>query len=395
MTKPNRASVPLTWTSVLLGVSIALLLPGCAARAAPRTELDPEQWRAALQERGVDPDVIAYPLESDDALVLAARRYAGGTGSPTERLKRLQSALFDADVFPFEYIGRATYPAREVFARRAGNCVSFTNLFIAMGRSLGLPVRPALLLHVSELEREGDLVVVNTHMVAMLRGPRGVTVFDFAQSREGPPVGIRILDDLWLTAIFLNNLGVEDLREGKLEEARARFEQAVSLAGEFVAAYGNLGVVYRRLGQPEKAFDAYLMALRLEPRNASVLTNLAALYRAQAMEREARDVLRTISARDANAHTLMLQADQLMAEGAASNALQLYQRASRLDRGSAEPLVASARAELYLGRPRLALRALRRALSVEPEHPEARHLLSLLEKPPQFPESTKEYRLLP
>lgn len=67
-------------------------------------------------------------------------RAAAGEGTDRERLKSLQQFLFDEERFPFEYETRGTYGAQEAFRLRRGNCVSFTSLFIALGRSLGIPL---------------------------------------------------------------------------------------------------------------------------------------------------------------------------------------------------------------------------------------------------------------
>ena len=52
------------------------------------------------------------------------------------------------------------------FRSRRGNCVAFTNLFIAMSRAIGIPVRAAILRREPASEREGDLILINTHVVA-------------------------------------------------------------------------------------------------------------------------------------------------------------------------------------------------------------------------------------
>ena len=42
----------------------------------------------------------------------------------------------------------------------------------------------------------------------------GADVFDFAPSRENRLAGLRPIDDLWVSAIYFNNLGAEALLEG-------------------------------------------------------------------------------------------------------------------------------------------------------------------------------------
>jgi tetratricopeptide (TPR) repeat protein len=79
-------------------------------------------------------------------------------------------------------------------------------------------------------------------------------------------------------AVKRNNFGAELLKQGKLAEAIAELQQAVTLDPTYAAAFRNLGYALDRAGQGDEAIAAYRRALALEPRDALTLNNLGVLY---------------------------------------------------------------------------------------------------------------------
>ena len=380
----------MTWTRVSLLV-LAVLGTGCAGSridsvAVPTTE----RWKEVVAGNGtmtVSPD---YPLDVTPEMVKLAREVAG-RGKPAQKLQALQNYLFDPDRFLFEYERGGTYTAIEAFDRKRGNCVAFTMLFIALGRSAGVNVQPALLKTVHERERDGELIVVNNHVVGVYKKTKGVLLYDFARSRESAPVGMRLLDDRWITAIYLNNLGVEDLRVGRLEGARERLEMAVAMAGDFAMAFNNLGVIYRRLGDHQKALNAYVLGLNGWGATPTSLNNLVLLYQMESGFGPDRDLpLPDEVSAGETVSGIMKLGHGWMARGRAERALELYGRAARMEPGSGAPLLARARAELYLRRSGAAVSSLSRSLELEPESKAVRHLIGFLKLQPRVRDHASE-----
>jgi tetratricopeptide (TPR) repeat protein len=346
---------------------LVLALAGCASGGSDR-----QAWLREVRRLGLDPDEVIDPVTYSEEMAEVARA-AAGEGSERERLHRLQELLTDGERFPFDYEPTATYGAEETFRLRRGNCVSFTSLFVALGRALGIPLQAALLAR-GEAEREEDVVVVNTHMVAALRRPDGLTIYDFARERDRPISGLMVIDDVWLSAVYLNNWGTEKLRRGEVQEAAADLELAIRLAPGFTAAYGNLGVARRRAGDPGGALDVYRRALEIDADNPTILNNLASLYRSLGRVAEASAALRAADLADATPFLLIARGDLERAQGHLRKARRFYRRAHRTAPDLPEPLVAIARLELERGRPRAARRALDRALDRDPENAGAKRL---------------------
>lgn len=347
--------------------ALVLALSGCASSAPER-----QVWLREVRRLGLDPDRVTYPVAYTEEMARAARE-AAGEGTDRDRLHRLQQFLFDDERFPFDYEATGTYGAEEAFRLRRGNCVSFTSLFVALGRAIGIPLQAALI-HRGEAERDGNLVVVNDHMVAVLVTSGGLALYDFAQERDRPVSGLLLLDDLWLSAVYLNNRGTEKLRAGRLQEATEDLEVAIRLASGFTPPYGNLGVARRMAGDVEGALDVYRRALEIDAENPTVLNNLASLYRSLGRLEEASAALRAADLSGATPFLLITRGDLELAQGKLRKALRLYRRAHRMAPHLPEPLVAIARVELGRGRPRAARRALDGALERDPSNRAAKRL---------------------
>lgn len=359
-------------TGLLLGGSLWAV----SWAATPGFDLSPEQWDAAVRARGVDPSTIVNPL----AFTPEMRAFAEEATRPAgtyERLDLLQRKLFLKHEAPFDYDPHGTLTAQEAFETRRGNCVAFTNLFIAMARSIGIPVQPALLTRRGEVERDGDLMVVNNHVVAIYRHSQGVAVFDFFRTRQQDLVELTPIDDLWNGAIYLNNLGVRALRDGDNAGAVDMLETAVRLAPRYAALYGNLGVALRRLGDPDGALDSYILGMHIEPRNSTLRNNVYALLierAAIASPADAGGAGQTARERWA------AQAAEELAQRRIGQAIRLLRKVHRADTERPEPLLSIARCELIRGRLPAARRALEQALAIRPDHAPARHFLEALNR---------------
>jgi Flp pilus assembly protein TadD len=363
---------------LLIGLAIYTVCSCAGVREFAHPERVQQNWEHEVERHGVDPTGLINPIRYTAEMRDAARR-AAGAGSTLDKLRALQAHLFNDETFPYDYGSRMTLTAVQAFEARRGNCVSFTNLFIALSRALGVPVRAALLTHGGDVERDGELVVVNNHIVAVYEHMGGATVFDFNRSTDRQNVGLRVIDDAWITAIYLNNRGAEELLEGRPESALRYLETTIRLAPDFAAAYGNLGIVRRRLDDDGGAYEAYRKALEIDENCPSVLTNLAALYQAQGRDAEAQAALRAADRRGATPYALVIRGDFAAADGDYREAKRLYRQAARLSRDLPGPYLAIARVELLREKPDRARRALHRVLEIDPGHATARKMLEELE----------------
>jgi len=353
------------------GFLIVAMLAGAGLRSAAA---DP--WSAALTKRGVDPSLVENPIAITPEIRAAAEALSGKGGGTVDELKRIQSALFDTERFTFDYESGSTTTAAEALANRRGNCVSFTNLFIAMARSRGFRVNAGYIQPRAGGERRGDLVYIMTHVVAVYPLNDRYVVFDFYRTREEPAKSIRLLDDFELAALYVNNLAVSALSASDYTLAEARVRAVLKLAPEFAPAWGNLGVILRRRGDIPGAIDAYRRALALEPRDPAILGNLATLYTGLGREREAKAALELADLRLATPYTILARGDLEAADGRIEEALRYYRRAARIDPTIPEPHLSISRLARSAGRFDEARREAERALKLDPDNSEAKQILA-------------------
>ena len=288
-----------------------------------------EDWERAVSRLDVDPNQVVYPFHvSEEMRAWAEEKLRPfSAASPEIKLEALQQAFFDRGEFEFEYEGIRTLTAEEAFAARHGNCMSFTSLFIALSRSLGLPTFLVSVKRQPGIERDDDLVVVNRHVVAGYRSPNKIYIYDFYVNTTAPYLSRRVIDDLAASAIYHTNIGGLAIRRSDYEEALRNLEIATVLAPDWAPAWVNLGVTHGRLGDEDAAFDAYQRALIAEPGNSSALINLAKMYQAQGRVEEARTALLAAAEGTRNPFTLIAMADAEMLRGDLEEARQYLRRA--------------------------------------------------------------------
>jgi Flp pilus assembly protein TadD len=288
-----------------------------------------DAWRQAVAELDVDPTEVVYPFHLTDDMAAWAKEMILGHQSqmPEVKLELLQHSFFDAGEFEFQYDVVKTLTAEEAFAARHGNCMSFTSLFIALSRSLGMQTFLVSVKRQPEVVKDGGLVVVNRHVVAGFKAPSKVHLFDFYVTNTSPHVTQRVLDDLEASAIYHTNIGGAAIRAGDLEEAVRNLEIAVVLAPRWAPAWVNLGVARARLDKTEEAFVAFQRALEVEPGNSSAFVNLAKIYREQGRDEEADTAMRAAAESTRNPFTLIAMADADMLRGNFEEARQYLRRA--------------------------------------------------------------------
>lgn len=264
------------------------LLIACASHnPLPGHAMISPQVLASAPMHGLAP---AVP-RTQDILALTAdmrsfvARHVDRDARPGKRLEQLIHGMLDENLLALEFELGRTRTAAETFRDRRGNCLSFTNLFIALAREAGLDVRYQLIDVPPSWERNGAWVVVDNHINAILHNLRIDSshrwnyVVDFNMADFQGHYPREEIDDARAFALFYNNRGAELMQAGHSDAARQYFATAHALEPRLTALWINLGSLYRSQGLHEYAQSAYLQALRLNPQAPAALSNLASLYR--------------------------------------------------------------------------------------------------------------------
>jgi Flp pilus assembly protein TadD len=275
----TRSPAVLPICAALLGA----ILGGCVS-APPQTdshyqpaELLPARAPFYSEGDAVDlPEVDLLALD-DDMKVFLDNLLAGGT-TEYARLRILLDAILDAGPLHLEYSNLQTLTAQETFHARAGNCLSFTNLFIALAREAGLNAWYQEVDVPDTWERVDETWMYNRHINAVVdtRG-LGRQAVDFNFTRYSSELPQKRISDRKAQAQYYNNLGVYWMQEQRLDLAYLHLRKAVELDDDAAYFWTNIGALYRRAGDDRRAEAAWLAALEVgdEP---SALSNLARYY---------------------------------------------------------------------------------------------------------------------
>jgi Flp pilus assembly protein TadD len=266
--------------------ALVLLLLGCT-QASPRPQTSPATVEELLSGTALGQLQPAPVLIDDDEILAVSPEMARFLDSYVDRdagsfikLHHLLYAIISEGSFGLEYDDR-TRTAAQTFAERRGNCLSFSNMFVAMARDVGLNVSYQEVEIPPDWSFDNDVYVLNRHVnVHVELGITGEHVVDFNIDDFRASYDRRVIPDRRAFAHYYNNLGAEHMLAGDRAAALAYFRKALFDSDRsFSPAWTNLGTLYRRSGLTSHAEAAYLQALTVDRHDEVAVSSLAELYR--------------------------------------------------------------------------------------------------------------------
>jgi tetratricopeptide (TPR) repeat protein len=368
---------PLRPTALLL---FAGLLCGLLGRCSPYLKFDSAGYlRQQYTEKvgAARAAAVEVPFELNDAV----RKYLHDRlrPAPEERRKvaQIQELIFSQ--LRLQYSLLPTRNAVETYRSRQGNCLSFVNLFVGVGREQGLNPFYVEVEDLQKWDRREGLVVSQGHIVAGLFIGGKLSTFDFLPYRPKSYRNFKQIDDLTAAAHYYNNLGAEALLAGNLEKATELTEIAAHIAPEFDKALNNLGVCYARKGLSDRALEVYQQGLAIDPENTLILSNVARLYQQQGKLAEARGLFAKIEGSNTtNPFFYLYESELSLAEGNNQKALDYATQALRLDSELPEVHLGFVKVYMASGDLEKARYHLGRALKLDATHREALEFARLL-----------------
>lgn len=265
---------------------LALLLTACASLPgrAGRARISHDELLA-----GTPLGLPEAPGLIEDEQVLALspgmRTFVAENVSPgadrATRLRQLGRAVIRGRDFHLKY-DETTRTAALTFQDRRGNCLSFSNMFVAMARATGLDARFQEVYSPPDWSFRADTFVLNRHVNVLVDlGQDGEHVVDFNMEDFRTSYDRREIRDERALAHFYNNLAVERMQAGEAAAALGYFRRAARHDPSFSPAWTNLGILYHRSGHVSHAEAAHLQALQADSTDLVAMSNLAGLYERQ------------------------------------------------------------------------------------------------------------------
>ncbi len=196
-----------------------------------------------------------------------------------QKVELILAAILD-DGLRLDYNLFETHTAEEAFYTREGNCMSFTNLFVALARAVGVRARFQEVEVPPSWEAQGDTWLFNKHVNAVVDLPASQISVDFALEEYNSDYRHRLLSDADIEARYHNNMGVHFMASEDYPQSLQHFRRALDIDPDVAYFWTNLGTLYRHAGNDAGAKASFLTALSITPEPAA-MSNLARLYREQ------------------------------------------------------------------------------------------------------------------
>lgn len=344
-------------TAFVAALSVTMaLLSGCAAQRDLQLAVAPLANQPVVEVEdaeilGLSPEMMAF---------LDAR--IDPDAHSLQRTMKLAQATLEPGAIGFVYDPMRTLTAAGAFAERRGNCLAFSNMFIAMARHVGLDAWYQEVMTPPQWSDGNDAWLVNLHVNVVVAARNGLWIVDVSGRQARDDQKANRLTDAEARALYLNNLGAEALLARDLAQAYAYFRKAIGIAPNLPHVWSNLGVVFDRNGQTPEAIRAYRFALELDPVESRSANNLYLVYQREGRLDAAAELRSVVEKRRRqNPYYLFKLAREAFGKLRYADAARMLQRAIRLNDGDYRFHYELARTQAALGKAKSARKSLARA----------------------------------
>ncbi|MDA1075118.1 MAG: tetratricopeptide repeat protein [Proteobacteria bacterium] len=272
----------------LLITAAVLLAGGCATQ--PEDLLAPDYDPELLSGRVLFGEVVEISeatsfdvLATDDAMVEFVQGHISEQRQSVVRLKRLLSRLEHAGYFNAYQID-ATRTALDTFHTQSGNCLSYTNMFIALARLAGLNAGYQIVEMPPTWDAESGYLIRNNHINVIVHSIRwerfenSEFTVDFGSVQPAAHFNKKLVSDGYAQSLFYSNLSVDQSVTGNHRLAFAYLKRAILIEPRNSDLWVNLGALYNVREQPELAIKAFEVVLDLDPGNKAAWSGLERSY---------------------------------------------------------------------------------------------------------------------
>lgn len=284
-------------TRMLLALTLMLAVCGCAtnsshpAKAYSSGIIEVLSGKAFLGHEVSDSELPNHDLfnvtPEMEAFAKKAIRYSDNY---FDRVKRLHVALLtsrESGGLGLIYNAYTTEVPSVTFEQRRANCLSFTLLYVALARSVGInaQVNEVEIPPTWDLRNKKEMVFlrhVNVKVPILRDNPNVLNnddvVIDLEMDRYRANYTQRQVKDSVAAAQFYSNRAMEYLEHKNMVDAFLSLRKSISLDDQQSYVWSNLGALYSRKSLWKEAEVAYLHGLELNPDDLTIMNNLSYIY---------------------------------------------------------------------------------------------------------------------
>lgn len=281
----------------------------------------------------VDPSMVKREIQRLAERLRAEVRRAVDEGQVVDAFRRV---LLDEEGFIYDKSPSdpGNYLLETVLARKKGNCLGLSMLYLSLADRLGIPFRGVYVPSHCFVRYEGNDVRVNVEFAD------GGTPWEDARYRREfriPLVSpyLHSLTPTEMLGVFLKTLGAGYSRKGREEDALRLYDEAGRLYPGLPDVHYNAGVSLQKLGRLDEAAGKYRRALDLDPEMAAARENLSILLAGKGRYEEAiAEARRAVELEPWNASTRGNLAAAYCGCGRLDEGIREYRAAVEIDPGN-------------------------------------------------------------
>jgi tetratricopeptide (TPR) repeat protein len=259
------------------GVARPVLAPEIPKESSWFSEVLRDSARGSRDLLGlpVDPSLVQHEIQR---LAERLRPEVGGASDEGQVVDAFRRVLLTEEGFVYDKSSSdpGNYLLETVLARKKGNCLGLSMLYLSLADRLGLPFRGVYVPSHCFVRYEGKTIRRNVEFAES-----GASWEDERYRREFRiPLDAPYLHSLSsdeTLGVFLKTLGAGYSRKGREEEALRLYDEAGRLYPGLPDVYYNAGVSLQKLGRSVEAAGKYRRALDLDPEMAAARDNLSIL----------------------------------------------------------------------------------------------------------------------
>ncbi len=277
------------WLRVAAGACLVAAAGGCAVglHAGDHLTYDPALLtgeRVFGEEVPPQPPLPTPMSAPSDAMRTYVQDVVSDTRLSSARFQQLYDRLVQDGYFKAVYSANSTLTAAEAFEVRGGNCLSYTNMFVALARAAGLDAHYQVVEVPPAWDADAGFLIRYTHINVLIRhirmphGDSGDLVVDFNSVLPDPVYPHRQVSDAYAESLYYANKAVALMRSDRPRKAFAHLRRAIAVDPDNADLWINLGAFYATQRAFEASLESYRVALQLDPHSRAALSGIARSY---------------------------------------------------------------------------------------------------------------------